>query len=242
MKISEEGYTMPLGRSPYNEPPFPAGRNAELLWIEYEADVNSMISEIPEPLKLPEDYPVVVWIFDAPQSTGAIYHEGAILIPVKYKNIVGHYVAYIWGDLDQPMFLNREVYGWPQLLCDSDPLNKVGNHVTGYIKRHNQTLVELSLFLDKPCDAAKEKTALLPDWLQLRKFPHVSANGDSLRQVMHTVVSDITIHSFYTGTCSLKLRDSPEFPIGKLSPKKILKGYYATVTFDLPLPKGVWTV
>ena len=98
------------------------------------------------------------------------------------------------------------------------------------------------MFLDKPCDAAKEKTALLPDWLQLRKLPHVSTNGDSLRQVIHTVVSDITIHSFYTGTCSFKLRDSPEFPIGKLNPKKILKGYYATVTFDLPLPKAVWTV
>ena len=71
----------------------------------------------------------IAWIFDAPQLTGSVYHEGAILLTVRYQKTTGYYVPYLWGDNDEAMLLNREVYGWPQLSCDRDTLHKEGNLV-----------------------------------------------------------------------------------------------------------------
>ena len=238
MKKSNEGYSMPLGSPPYQPPPYPAGREAELLWVEFEADLGAMEEEVPEPLTLAQGKPALAWIFDAPQLSRAIYHEGAILLPVEYNGIVGHYVPYIWGDLDEPMFLNREIYGWPQLLCDADTLRKHGNTVTGSISRKDSLLMELSVFLERRADP--DEPSLLPDWLQVRKFPSPLKDGPPLRQVVHTVVKDTKIHELWKGRSSVRLAASSEFAIEKLNPTRILQAFFAVVTFDLPPPTAVW--
>ncbi|MBI2649151.1 MAG: acetoacetate decarboxylase family protein [Thaumarchaeota archaeon] len=234
MRRSEQGYAMPLGSSPYQEPPFPAGRNAELLLAEFEADVDGMGYEVPEPLKLVKGSKPIAWIFDAPQRTGSVYHEGAVLLTVKYRGVTGYYVPYIWGDNDELMLLNREVYGWPQLFCDHDALHKDENSVWGIIARRGETLIKLSVFLERT--AKPKELPLREDWLQVRKFPNPIRGKPSIRHLIHTVVPPGTVHELWTGRASLQLGPSPKFTLGRFGHVRASRGFYLRTSFDLPLP------
>lgn len=234
MRRPEEGYAMPLGSPPYQEPPFPAGRNAELLLVEFEADGDGMEYEVPEPLKLVEGSKPIAWIFDAPQLTGSVYHEGAVLLTVKYREVTGYYVPYIWGDNDELMFLNREVYGWPQLSCDRDALHKDESSVWGIITRRGETLIKLSVSLERT--ARPKELPLREDWLQVRKFPNPIRGKPSIRHLIHTVVPPGTVHELWTGRASLQLGPSAEFALGRFGRVSASRGFYVRTSFDLPLP------
>jgi acetoacetate decarboxylase len=226
---------MPLGSPPYPEPPYPAGRNAELLLIEYEAEEEKLVAEeVPEPLELVAGSKPVAWVFDAPQMSGGVYHEGAILLTVKYHSTTGYYVPYIWGDNDEAMFLNREVYGWPQLACDTELLTKDGNLVTGTITRRRETLMKASVFLEHPAEPAD--VPIRQDWLQVRKFPNPVKGRPPLRHLIHTVVPPGEVHGLWTGRPALSLGPSAEFALDRVRPRKALRGFYIRTTFDLPLP------
>lgn len=228
---------MPLGSSPYGEPPYPAGRNAELLLVEFEADPRAMTGEVPEPLRLVKGSKALAWIFNAPQLTGSIYHEGAILLCVRYRGITGHYVPYIWGDLDEAMLLNRELYGWPQLLCEHDVLHKEGNLIYGVIRRREERLLKASVFLERSAD--QKELPLLADWLQIRKIPTPMKRKPALRHLIHLVISDTSIHELWAGRPSLELGPSAEFRIERLSPSNVTRGFYMRISHDLPHANNV---
>ena len=228
---------MPLGSSPYEEPPYPAGRNAELLLVEYDADQKRMSEEVPEPLHLVRGSKVIAWIFNAPQLTGSVYHEGAILLNVKYEEITGHYVPYIWGDLDEAMLLNRELYGWPQLMCDSDVLHKDGNLVCGEIRRRGERLLKASVFLERR--ANEKELPLLADWLQVRKIPTPMKGRPALRHLIHLVTGNTVVHELWAGRPSLELGPSAEFRVERFSPISLSRGFYLRVSHDLPFAKEV---
>ena len=232
--MADEGYSMPLGSSPYRELPYPAGRNAELLVVEFEADEDAMDAEVPEPLSLVSGSRPIAWIFDAPQMSGAVYHEGAILLTVRHNGVTGYYVPYIWGDDDAAMLINREVFGWPQLISDHGVLHKSGNLVYGSIERRGRWLVKASVFLDRAADPAEIPSR--QDWLQVRKIPNPVKGRKPFRHLIHAVIPGGSIHEAWKGRAALEFGHSAEFALDRLAPIKVHNGFYLRTSFDLPPP------
>ena len=240
MERSTEGACMPLGSPPYEAPPYPAGRRAALLLVSFEADLAAMRAETPEPLELIEGRPAVAWVFEAPQLTGGSYFEGAILFQVAYQGIEGMYVPYIWGDVEEAGFLNRELYGWPELTCDPGELERNGNLMRGRVVRRGEELLTVSGFLERESDG--DGIPLLPDWLQLRKIPNPKGGPPSLRQVVHLRIEDEEVHELWEGRGMVDLGASAQFNTMPLQPLSTGKAWYMVTSFTLPAASNVWDV
>ena len=231
---------MPLGSPPYEAPPYPAGRNAALLLVSFDANVEALRHEVPEPLELIEDRPAVAWVFEAPQLTGAKYFEGALLCQVRYRDIQGMYVPYIWGDVEEAGYLNRELYGWPELMCDSASLERDGNMIRGRVVRRGEELLTVSGFLERESDG--DGMPLLPDWLQLRVIPNPMGGPPSLRQVVHLTITDTEVHELWEGRGAIELGASAQFNTAPLRPSQVHKAWYMVTSFTLPPASNVWDV
>ena len=240
MDAATEGACMPLGSPPYEAPPYPAGRRASLLLVSFDADFDALKREIPEPFEPIEDRPCVAWVFEAPQLTGGSYFEGALLCQVRYRDIEGMYVPYIWGDVEELGFLNRELYGWPELTCDPAELERTGNSIRGRVVRRGEELLTVTGFLERKSDG--EGIPLLPDWLQLRKFPNPMGGPPSLRQVVHLKIVDEEVHELWEGRGMVELGASAQFNTGPLRPLRVHKAWYMVTSFTLPAATAVWDV
>ena len=231
---------MPLGSPPYEAPPYPAGRRAALLLVSFDADQGALRHEVPEPLELIEDRPAVAWVFEAPQLPGGKYFEGALLCQVRYRDIEGMYAPYIWGDVEEPGLLNRELYGWPELTCDPASLERRGNMVRGRVMRRGEQLLTVSGFLERESDG--EGMPLLPDWLQLRVFPNPKGGPPSLRQVVHLTIADEDVHELWEGRGAIELGASAQFNTAPLRPLEVHRAWYMVTSFALPAASNVWDV
>lgn len=240
MDRATEGGSMPLGSSPYEAPPYPAGRRAALLLVSFDADVEALRHEIPEPLELIENRPSVAWAFEAPQLSGGTYFEGALLCQVRYRGIEGMYVPYIWGDVEEAGILNRELYGWPELTCDPGELERSGNMIRGRVVRRGEELLSVTGFLERQSDGSD--VPLLPDWLQLRTFPNPMGGAPSLRQVVHLRIDDEEVHELWEGRGQLELGASAQFNTTPLRPRRVHKAWYMITSFTLPAASNVWDV
>lgn len=239
MKRVDEGFSMPLGSPAYSPPPY-TFRNAQLLIVFFEPDRDAALAEVPEPLELAPNSLAGVWFLDSPMASGATYYEGAIILQTRYEDITGWYTPYIWGEPDEPLFVNRELYGWPEMTCDPGALEKRSNIVEGAINRKSELLMRASVFIQR--EGKPEELPNMYDWLQMRKFSSPIPERPPLRQLIYMRHPEVNIHELWAGRGSVELADSPQFAIGKLQPRRILSGYYMRLTFVLPPARKIWDV
>jgi acetoacetate decarboxylase len=236
VKRSEEGYSMPLGSPAYGEPPYFGGTGiqpSELLLIEYECDPDAIAAETPEPL-VPVDDRMVLWLGDptlAP-SNYAIYHEGALIHRVRYQDVVGGTVPYIWTESDEAMLVGRELYGFPKMICDPTRLRYDGANVSGEIARRGEWLIRAGLTLEAKASPA-ELPQVGPTFFFIRKFPSPEQGGKPLRQLVR-IDQAFEVLECWRGRAVVELANAAQFRLRPLQPRRIVAGFFVKAKWILP--------
>jgi acetoacetate decarboxylase len=241
MKIKEEGYSLPLGSPAYQSPPYFGGEGlnlSELIFIEFEANEEAIRHEIPEPLEYVSSK-CLLWLGDptlAPGNYGP-YHEGAILVPVKYKDKMGATIPYIWTESDEAMLIGRELYGFPKMICTKERLSINAGTISGAIHRGDRILLSAEVTLERRADR-KELPAVGPYLFLVRKFPSPDPERKPIRQLVQ-VKQPFTVMEAWAGRSSLEFGNSSQFRLKELGPKKVLRGFFMKAKWILPEAKIV---
>lgn len=116
------------------------------------------------------------------------FFGGGVIIPARYKDIVGGYYAHCYVDTDEALALGREPYGYPKKMVDG-ALHQIGK-VTAASMRRKDAAMDLSLFFDGSSEPA-------PD---VPSYPHLLvqtiASAESPDILLQRVVSrDTSAHS-----------------------------------------------
>jgi len=250
MKESQEGFCMPLSAPSYPPPPYWTRPEGGGIAIFFHADIEALEKEIPEPLTLAPDALCRVWINDLsqPPHTFGLCHEGLISIRVKYQNIIGWYMSYLWISNDEVMSCCRELYGWPAQLCDDERLRYNGSQVSGECHRNGERIMRVTWNVTSPPpskrDQALENEYLQiagGDSLQIRKFPSPEKDGTPIKQLLQIHKQDASFKELWKGNATLVLEESSYYPnLVKLKPRKIVASYFLRSEFVLPYAKIIW--
>ncbi|MFQ5761900.1 MAG: acetoacetate decarboxylase family protein [Candidatus Bathyarchaeia archaeon] len=247
MKEKDEGFSMPLSAPAYTPPPFYAHPQSKLVLAFFKADDKATEYEIPEPLEPGPDRVWLAWVGDLsePPHNIGFYHEALLAVQVKFKNIVGWYIPYLWVSNDEAMLFARELYGWPGQLCDDDTLLFAGSQIYAPCNKRGYMLMCVILNITSPPPAARKKPLVpeyaLTDFLQIRKIPSPEKNGKPLKQLVHIKQRGLKIHETWGGPASVEIGQSGFYPhIHRLQPTEVLSGYYLKSEWLVDYAKIIW--
>ncbi len=212
-------------------------RNREYFIISYETDIEILKQVVPEPLKVVSN--VVKFEFmKMPDASGfGSFSEAGQMIEVEYNGVIGNYSHAMYLDDLAPIAAGREIWGYPKkfarptLEIDSDTL-------LGTLK-YNSVSVAIGTMgfkyteLDK--HATEQSMANTPIFL-LKILPHVNGRESEICQLVRCFVSDVKVHSAWTGPAALQLFEHALAPVTMLPVRKIISG--AHIIADVTLPGG----
>lgn len=251
MKEQEEGYSMPLSAPLYTPPPFVATERSRILLSVFKADPQAVAWEVPEPLEPFGDGTMLAWVGDMSQPTHTmdIYHECLTAIKVRYQDLVGWYVNYIWVAHDMALTFEREIYGWPAGLCEDGRLAFNGSQITGDCTRYGERLFRMSLNVTSPPPVGRDTpledkfgAALEGKFLQVRKFPHPEKDGKPIKQLLDIPTLDFKVHEIYEGNGVVEFASSGMYPhMQKLQPIESVGHWYVRASWYLDHPIVLWS-
>lgn len=247
MKKAQEGFSMPLSAPAYAPPPYWARPEGKLLFVFFRADQKALEYEVPEPLELAPDPMCLAWLGDLsqPPHTFGFYHEVLTAIQVRYGDINGWNINYIWTSNDQAMLFARELYGWPAQLCDDERLRYNGSQILGECNRNGVRLMRIVFSVNSPPPSKRNKSMeedflrlLEGDFLQIRKIPSPEKDGKPFRQLIHIPVVDFRCHEFWKGDATVELGKSGYYPhLHQMNPTEIVAAYIARAEWIVPHSK-----
>ncbi|MBD1381515.1 acetoacetate decarboxylase family protein [Metabacillus arenae] len=156
------------------------------------------------------------------------YSEGGIVIPCKYKNRVGAYMAYEYVDTDEALCAGREIWGYPKKLAEVRYQEKSGE-IHGKVIRKGKTIIDISLTLD---DTEVNPPVLFPR-LQVKRMPRADQYGTDMDQVILNEFADSVIHTRKQGTATVNWEHSSFDPLAELGPLEVLGGVFVIGDFTL---------
>jgi len=186
--------------------------------VFFRADRKALEYEVPEPLELASDPMCLAWMSDLsqPPHTFEFYHECLTAIRVKFRDITGWYINYIWTSNDQAMLFAREVYGWPARLCDNERLRYDGSQILAECNRDGVRLMRTVFNVTSAPPMRREKPLedgffklLAGDFLQPRKIPSPEKGGKPLKHLIRIPSEDFKCHELWKGEATLEI-PSPE--------------------------------
>jgi len=250
MKEKEEGFSMPLAAPAYAAPPYWARPEGKLLLVFFHADRKALEYEIPEPLVLAPDAMCLAWMSDLsqPPHTFEFYHECLTAIQIKFQDIAGWYINYIWTSNDQSMLFAREVYGWPAQLCDNERLRYDGSQILAECNRNGVRLMRAVFNVTSPPPSRRKKPLedeffklLAGDFLQPRKIPSPEKGGKPLKHLIRIPAEDFRCHELWQGDATLELGKSGCYPnLHRMNPTEIVGAYFSRSEWIIPHCKIIW--
>ncbi len=222
-------YASPIfGRGPYHM------LEARLLMVSWAVPRDVAAQFLPPPLTLP-DGPIIAGAFigDMHQlpSCGK-FHEGGVMLPAAYGDSVGTYAAYLWTSADEAIFVGREVYGMPKVLCEDTPHVWNGNQINATVRRSGQEVMGLDLAVEAPVDPGE----VMRDGprLSVRFIPDPTGETGGRRQVLLFSTPDFAAKDAWRGTATLRLPPHAQSRACALLPEAThLTGYAVTASWVL---------
>lgn len=156
------------------------------------------------------------------------YSEGGVVIPCKYKNIVGGHVAFEWVTTDDALCAGREIWGYPKKLGEvTFDSNETG--AVGTISRNGAVLFVMEINY-------KEKNLELPS-LQPRLIVKriLNSHNDelSIDQVIMNQVENSRTSIVKTAEAKITINTVVDDPIHVLNPSSVIGGQYIRGEFLL---------
>lgn len=163
------------------------------------------------------------------------YSEGGIVIPCKYKDKVGAYMAYEYVDTDDALCAGREIWGYPKKLAEVI-YEENGEEIHGKIIRKGKTIIDITLKLDNQLEVNPPK--LFPR-LQVKRMPRADRYGTDMDQVILNEFVDSVIHTRQTGNATVNWEHSGFDPLAELGPVEVLGGVFVIGDFTLTYGKVI---
>jgi acetoacetate decarboxylase len=162
------------------------------------------------------------------------YSEGGIVIPCKYKDKIGAYMAYEYVDTDDALCAGREIWGYPKKLAEVTYEEKKGE-IHGKVIRKGKKIIEISLKLD---NTEVNPPNLFPR-LQVKRMPRADRYGTDIDQVILNEFEDTIIYTRKQGSATVNWEHSSYDPIAELGPVEVLGGVFVIGDFTLTYGKVI---
>lgn len=234
-----EGWTAPFLSSPVNEPPHPMEMSRSIM-VEFEPDPEAARAAVPDPLVWEEGTTAVAIIGDNRQMpTSQKFQEGMILLQVRFGDMVGTYVPYIWTSTDEALIAARDVSGRPKTICEHNELEIMGSLVKAKIVRRGETLVRASVTLEHP--AEMKELPFSRDWLSVRKIQMPEEGRPALKQVIHHATGQgFKLHSMWRGRGFVEFPGQSFSAVHELKPRRIGRAWMIEMGWMLGWGKILW--
>ena len=238
-RIKPEGWSAPFASSPYNEPPHPMDP-ARMICVEFEPDPEAAWAAVPDPLQWEPGTTALACIGDNRQMpTSLKFQEGMVVFKVRFGDMLGSFIPYIWTSTDEATLAAREVSGRPKLLCDHNELQIMGSGVTAAIKRRGETIMRNSVTLEHPAEF--KDVPFGGNWLSIRKVQMPEQGKPALKQVIQQGLSNsFKVHDVWRGRGFCEFPGQAMSDIWKLKPKPTGRAWMIDVSWDLRLGKIIW--
>lgn len=234
--MMNEGFSSPLSAQSYGPPPYPV-EDAKFVVVRYVADPEAIAAIIPDPLRPVGDGVLTAFIGDMWQSRGpGAYHEGGLVVPVKYKDRTSSYCPFLWTSTDEALLVGREVFGLPKQLCDPTTMWADGNARRGNLLRRGDELLAVGVNLEERADAIH----MLPhDRYFVKKVPSPDPNWPPLRQLIHQQLTEHQLRFSAKGQGWVRVGANAYIDLTALAPVRVIEGWYIEASWNVPWAKVV---
>ena len=229
-------FSMPLMWPPYGPPPYPV-ENAKLVIVQFETDPAAVAALVPKPLEPVNNGVVTAFVGDVWQSRGpGAYLEGGLVVPVTYKGRASSYVPILLTSTEDALYVGREVFGLPKLLCDDGQLSVIGNGRKGDLRRRGERILSLSVQLD---DVVDGKHMLPQDRYMLKRIPSPDPQFPSLNHLVHQALSGHRVERSFKGRGHIILGGDLHVDLTGLQKKRVLEAWYIEASWNVPPAKVI---
>lgn len=157
------------------------------------------------------------------------YAEGGIVIPCRYKDQVGAYMAFEYVNTDESLCAGREIWGYPKKLAEVTYQEKEDGTIRGTIVRKGKIIIDLTF---QPEEREVNPPQLFPR-LIVKRMPRADRYGTDMDQVILNEFTNTQIHQRQTGQVNVNWEHSPYDPLAELGPVEVLGGIFTRGDFTL---------
>ena len=232
----ESSFTNPLLAPPYGPPPYPV-EDASLVVARFRADPEAVASLVPPPLEPTGDGTVSAFAGEMWQSRGpGAFLEGGLSVGVTYQGQRSSYAPIVLTSTEDALYVGREVFGLPKLMCDSGEVEVVGNGRKSALRRNGEPIMALSVSLDDPAEGAD----VLPhDRFMLKRVPSPDPEFPSLTHLVHQRLAGHRVARAFTGSGRVELGGDLHIDLAPLAPLEVLGAWYVQASWDVPAARVV---
>ena len=232
----ESGFTIPLMSPPYGRPPYPV-EDARLVIIRFRADPEVVASVVPAPLAPIGDGVVTAFVGEMWQSRGpGAYLEGGLTVGVTYNCRPSSYAPILLTSTEDALYVGREVFGLPKLMCDGGTVETVGNGRKARLSRAGEPIITLSVSLD---DHAEGNQMLPHDRYMLKKIPSPDPEFPSITHLVHQRLTGHRVVKAFKGRGHLKLGGDLHINLERFAAREVLGAWFVQASWDVPPAKVI---
>lgn len=237
------GSGMPItarGRSAaYAPPPWRMRGRTLALWFRL-ADPDEARRHVPAVVEMDEDPIVRARFWDMEHDAVPIdgggerpwrrFREAVVAFPVRYRDVVGDYPTYMYGDDFTYALFGREVMGWPvrdgTISMDDEPPGGPGAGVrmSGQLDRDGHTVMRAEITLTG--DEVAVDDAPPPRWLATKVITDVAGPTAAISQLVATGPERIHERRIWTAEGQLSFGEAPGDELHHLAPREIVGAQY----------------
>lgn len=153
------------------------------------------------------------------------FFDTGIMIPVKYKGIVGANILFEYENYDYAILSGRELWGYPKKYAKASMKEQDGKVVASVVK-NDIKLIYLEIDLNSKLETPIPKMKWYPH-LQLHVVPKASGQGIfSMRMISRDTSPDFKKKSLIEGKGTMVLQGDDYNPLDEFSPIEILGATY----------------
>lgn len=174
---------MPIQAPFYKSPSIPYGckdlRTFDIVCKGDEETIKRYLE--PTPFEFVTDY-FLIDFGDYKNGTSAVYHDIGIVIPVKYKDVVGGYYLIEYEDLASSVAAGRELWGYPKKTADFT-MEEDNSKVVVHVSREGHEIIRLTMDLEAEAPAELPELQTRPHLL-LYTMPRYAGPGVQFQKIL----------------------------------------------------------
>jgi len=214
---------LPFLKPLYGLPPYQYTDNVVLI-VVYEAEEMAIREVLPRQLEPLPGNIVATCFFLCPNVTGIGAHNFTMpCIPVRYGDLVGQFVPYLYTSTDASLACYREGQGWPAVFGQTE-LTEAQGRVRARVTCNGREIIRAT------AEVGGETINSL-DFLPIILYKEIpSIDGKSCDAAYFlTSTSLLTNLNFRGGTGQVMFPDLGSDPVSRLAPVKVTSALYGTL-------------
>jgi acetoacetate decarboxylase len=220
---SDKPRGLPFLKPLYGLPPYLYTGDV-LLMIVYEAAEAAIREVLPRELEPQPGNIVAMCFFRCPDVTGLGPHDFTMpCIPVRFGDLAGQFVPYLYTNTDASLAGYREGQGWPAVLGETELTSDDAGNIKARVVRNGREVMRANATVaGEPINALEFLPIIL-----YKEIPNIDGTNCDVAYFMSST-SRLTNLDFKAGTGELSFPDEDD-PIARLKPLKIISALFGTL-------------